>query len=141
MLASLKNSSSVKSPNFLHQKLKMPEIKFCFNRKMCPSMESYPSLLLLMNYGERPKKRSPRFCNCKLSSSQARSDTMLYFYEEINPMLVSLKNSSFVRIPNFLHQKLKMLRIEFCFNRKMHPSMESYPSILLLVDCGERPKR
>ena len=53
----------------------------------------------------------------------------------------SLKNSSFVKSPNFLHQKLKMLEIEFCFDRQMRPSMESQPSILLLMDCGERPKK
>ena len=40
MLGSLKNSSSVESPNFPQQKLKMPEIKFCFDKKMRPSMES-----------------------------------------------------------------------------------------------------
>ena len=56
MLGSLKNSTSVKIPNFLQQKLKMPEIKLCFNRKMRPSMESYPSLILLMDCGGRPKK-------------------------------------------------------------------------------------
>ena len=56
MPGSLKNSSSVKIPNFPQQKLKMPVIKFCFDRKMCPSMESHPSLLLLTYYGERPKK-------------------------------------------------------------------------------------
>ena len=39
-----------------------------------------------------------------------------------------------------LHQKLKMLRIEFCVDRKMRPSMESHPSILLLMDGRERPK-
>ena len=52
----------------------------------------------------------------------------------------SLKNSSSVRSTNFLHQKLKMLGIEFCFDRKMCPSMEIQPSILLLMDCGERQK-
>ena len=56
MLGSLKNSSSVRSPNFLHQKLKMLGIEFRFDRKMCPSMESHPSILFLMDYGERPKK-------------------------------------------------------------------------------------
>ena len=56
-------------------------------------------------------------------------------------MLGSLKNSSSVEIPNFSHRKLKMLEIEFRFDRKMHPSMESHPSILLLMDCGERPKK
>ena len=40
MLGSLKNLSSVKGPNFPQQKLKMLGIKFCFNKKMCPSMES-----------------------------------------------------------------------------------------------------
>ena len=40
MSSSLKNSSSVKSPNFLQQKLKMPEIKFYFDRMMRPSMET-----------------------------------------------------------------------------------------------------
>ena len=52
---SLKNSSSIKIPNFQHQKLKMPKIKLCFDRNMCPSIESQPSLVLLMDYGERPK--------------------------------------------------------------------------------------
>ena len=63
------------------------------------------------------------------------------FDEEINPMLGSLKNSSYVRIPNFLHQKLKMSGIELRFDRNMRPSMESQRSILLLMDCGERPKK
>ena len=40
MPGSLKNSSSEKSPNFPHQKLKMPGIKFCFDRKMHTSLES-----------------------------------------------------------------------------------------------------
>ena len=56
-------------------------------------------------------------------------------------MPVSLKNSSSVKIPNFLQQKLKMPEIKFCFDKKMHPSMEVHPSLLLLVDCGERPKK
>ena len=47
------------------------------------------------------------------------------FFEEINPMLGSLKNSSSVKNPNFPHQKLKILGIKFSFDRKMHPSMES----------------
>ena len=51
-----------------------------------------------------------------------------------------IKNSSSSRSPNFQHQKLKMLGIEFCFDRKMCPSMESQPSIILLMDCGENPK-
>ena len=59
MLGSLKNSSSVKSPNFLYQKLKMPGIKFCFNRKMCPSMESQPRILLLMDVERDPKSKKP----------------------------------------------------------------------------------
>ena len=62
------------------------------------------------------------------------------FHEERNPMAGSLKNSSSVKSPNFLHQKLKMLGIKFCFDRKMCPSMESKPSILLMMDCGRRPK-
>ena len=53
----------------------------------------------------------------------------------------SLKNSSFVESTDFSHRKLKMLRIEFLLDRKMRPSMESEPSILLLMDCGERPKK
>ena len=56
-------------------------------------------------------------------------------------MLGSLKNSSSVKIPNFLQQKLKMPGTKFCFDRKMHPSMESHPSLLLPMDCGERPKK
>ena len=55
MLVSLKNFTSVKSPNFPQQKLKTREIKFCFDRKMHPSIESHPRLLLLMDGGERPK--------------------------------------------------------------------------------------
>ena len=55
-------------------------------------------------------------------------------------MLGSLKNSSSVEIPNFPHQKLKMLRIEFYFDRKMRSSMKSQPRILFLMDCGERHK-
>ena len=56
-------------------------------------------------------------------------------------MLESLKNSSSAKSPNFPHRKLKMLGIEFRFDRKMHPSMESQPSIILLMDYGERPKK
>ena len=56
MLGSLKNYSSVRSPNFPHRKLKMLEIAFRIDRKMCPSMESQPSLLLLIDCGERTKK-------------------------------------------------------------------------------------
>ena len=56
MLGSLKNSSSVRSPNFPHQKLKMSRIEFRFDKKMCPSMESQPSVLFLMDYGEKPQK-------------------------------------------------------------------------------------
>ena len=56
-------------------------------------------------------------------------------------MLGSLKKSSSVKIPNFPHQKLKMLEMKFWFDRKMRPSMESHPSLLLLMDCGERPKK
>ena len=46
------------------------------------------------------------------------------FYEERNPIPCSLKNSSFVKIPNFPHQKLKMPGIKFCFDRKVHPRSE-----------------
>ena len=56
-------------------------------------------------------------------------------------MLGSLKNSSSVKSPYFLQQKLKMSEIKFCFDKKMHRSMESQPSILFLMDCGERPKK
>ena len=63
------------------------------------------------------------------------------FDEEINPMMGSIKNSSSIESPNFLHRKMKMLGIEFRFDRKMHPSMESQPSILFLMDCGERPRK
>ena len=48
----------------------------------------------------------------------------------------SLKNSSSVESPNYPHQKLKMLGIEFHFDRKMHPSMERQSSLILLIDCG-----
>ena len=56
-------------------------------------------------------------------------------------MMSSLKNYSSVEIPNFSHRKLKMLEIEFRFDRKMCPSMESHPSLILLIDCGERTKK
>ena len=49
-------------------------------------------------------------------------------------MLGSLKNSSSARSPNFSHQKLKMLGIEFRFDRKMRPSMGSQSSLILLID-------
>ena len=62
------------------------------------------------------------------------------FDEESDPMSSSLKNSSSIKSLNFLQQKLKMPRIKLCFDRKMHPSMESQPSLLLLMDCGERPR-
>ena len=52
-------------------------------------------------------------------------------------MQVSLKNSSSVESPNF-HIELKMLEIEFRIDRKMHPSMESNLSILLLKIYGGR---
>ena len=63
------------------------------------------------------------------------------FDEESNPMLGLLKNSSSVRSPNFSHQKLKMPGIESCFDEKMRPLTESQPSILLMMDYGERPKK
>ena len=47
------------------------------------------------------------------------------FDEERNPMLGSLKNSSFVKSPNFPQQKLKMPGIKFFFYRKLRPLMES----------------
>ena len=88
MSGSLKNYSYVKSPNFPQQKLKMPGIKFCFDKKMHPSMESHPSILLLMDFGERPKKvRNPSFYSCIMSSSQVSSDTMLDFYNLSNMIL------------------------------------------------------
>ena len=40
MTGSLKNYSSIKIPNFSQQTLKMARIKFYFDRKMRPSMES-----------------------------------------------------------------------------------------------------
>ena len=90
MSGSLKNSSSVRSPNFPHQKLKMFRIEFRFDRKMRPSMESQPNILLLMDCRERPKKvRSPSFCSCTISSSQVSSDTMLDFYHLSNMILGS----------------------------------------------------
>ena len=56
-------------------------------------------------------------------------------------MLGSLKKISSARSPNFQQRKLKMLGIEFRFDRKMRPSMESHPSLLFLIDCGERTKK
>ena len=56
-------------------------------------------------------------------------------------MLGLVKNLSSIRSPNFPHQKLKMPGIEFRFDRKMRPSMEIQPSILILIDCEKRPKK
>ena len=56
-------------------------------------------------------------------------------------MLGSLKNYSSARSPNFSHRKLKMLEIEFRFDIKMRPSMEIHPSLIFLIDCGERIKK
>ena len=81
MMGSPKNSSSVRRPNFPHQKLKMLDIKFHFNRKMRPSMESQPRIFLLVDlWRETQKVRIPRFYSCTMSSSQVSSDTMLDFY-------------------------------------------------------------
>ena len=76
MLGSLKNLSSTRSPNFPHGKLKTLGIEFLFDRKMCPSMESQPSILL---WRETQKVRIPSFYSCTISSSQVSSDTMLVF--------------------------------------------------------------
>ena len=67
MLGSIKNSSSARSPNFSQRKLKMLKIEFRFDRKMRPSMESHPSLPLLI---DNQKVRSPRFCSCTIYSFQ-----------------------------------------------------------------------
>ena len=81
MQGSLKNSSSARSPNFPHGKLKMLGIEFRFDRKMRPSMESQPSLLLMIDCGrENQKVRIPRFYSCTMSSFQGGSDTMLNFH-------------------------------------------------------------
>ena len=54
----------------------------------------------------------------------------------------SLKKISYVEIPNlFSAPELKMLGIEFRFDRKMRPLMESQPSLILLINCGERTKK
>ena len=54
------------------------------------------------------------------------------FDEERKPTYTGLtQNSSSARSPNFPHRKLKMLGIEFRFDRKMRPSMESQYSLLL----------
>ena len=70
MPGSLKNYPSVKSPSFPQKKLKMPGIEFCFDRKMRPSMESYPSIHFTDGlWRETQKVRSPSFCSCTMSSS------------------------------------------------------------------------
>ena len=90
MLGSLKNSSSEKNPNFPQQKLKMPGMKFCFDRKMRPSMESQPIILLMMDCEEIPKKyEAPASAAAQMYSSQVCSNTMLYFYHLRNMILVS----------------------------------------------------
>ena len=90
MPGSLKNSSSEKIPNFPHQKLKMPGIKFCFDKKTFPSMESYPSIPFAnLLWRETQKVRIPSFYSCTVSSSQVSSDTMLDFYHLSNMILGS----------------------------------------------------
>ena len=58
------------------------------------------------------------------------------FYEDKNPMTSSLKNSSSIKSPNLLHQKLEMHRIKFYFNKKMRPSMKIYTSLIFLMIYG-----
>ena len=67
----------------------MPRIEFFFDRKMSPSMESQPSILLPMDCGERQKVRGLKFCSCTMSFSQVISDTMLDFYHLSNMILAS----------------------------------------------------
>ena len=77
-----------------------------------------------------------------LANQKSRPRSLKFdFDEERNRMLGSLKNSSSARSPNFLRRKLKMLGIEFCFDKKMRPSMESQPCLPLLINCGERTKK
>ena len=46
-------------------------------------------------------------------------------------MLGPLKNASSIKIPNFSQQKRKMPKIKFFLDRKMHPLIESWPSLFV----------
>ena len=52
----------------------------------------------------------------------------------------SQEKTSSERSPNFPNRR-KNVGIEFRFDRTMHPSKESQPSLILLIDCGERTKK
>ena len=56
-----------------------------------------------------------------LSNQNYQHWSLNFDFNERNPMPRSLKNSFSVKGPNFPQQKLKMLGIKFCFNRKMRP--------------------
>ena len=84
MLGSLKNSTSVKSPNFLcsdRSKNENARNQILTRQKDVPfnGELSYPPFADDMwRYIE--KIRSPSFCRCIVSSSQVSSDIMLYFF-------------------------------------------------------------
>ena len=80
MPGSLKHSSSVRSPNFLHQKLKNVWNRIPLQQKDAPfngelAYHTFADGL----WRETKKVRSPSFFSCT-SYSQVSSNTMLYFY-------------------------------------------------------------
>ena len=124
--------------DFIFSLGKFQLLKFLQSRDIVnvPTLISF-SILGFFRLGVKLGFEFPRFSpNQKFRPRSLNLD----FAQERNPILGSLKNSSSVESPNFPHQKIKMLGIEFFFDRKMRPSMESQPSLLLLIDCGEGPK-
>ena len=61
MLGSLKNSFSVESPNFPHQKLKMSGIEFSFNRNIELFKESCPMYSFSENSGGKLMEKDAPF--------------------------------------------------------------------------------
>ena len=81
LLGSLKNSSSVKIPNFLQQKLKNARNQILLRQKDTPFNGELSYLSFADGFcRETEKLRSPSFYSCTVSCSQVSSDTMLYFY-------------------------------------------------------------
>ena len=81
MLGSLKNSSSVKNPNFPHQKTENARNRISLRQKDAPfNGQSAQHNSADGLWRETQKVGSPRFYSCTMYSSQVRSDTMLDFY-------------------------------------------------------------
>ena len=90
MLCSLKNSSFVRSRNFLHQKTENNQNRILLRQKDAPfNGESSQHTFVDGLWRETQKVGSPSFCSCTMYSSQVSSDTMLDFYHLRNIILGS----------------------------------------------------